>query len=1347
MKKLETIAGAGGGGGCFRKGTQIQLEHNKTIAIEELKVGDEILAFDESGEIHLAKVTKVHYHADPQPLLRIKFWRGEMTGITPNHWVLNSYGNFAEMGHLTIHDALVDGMGHLRPITDAEYIGHEPVWNLTVEPHHTFIADGIRVHNGGHRDRYPVVAGAGGGDSSKSSSGRAAVEDPDSLQSRAMVSVVDLIGEGQIGGLISGGQSIFLNDTPLLNADGGSNFSGVTWDFRDGTQNQTPMAGFSDVEIPTAIGVKVMQSMPVTCTLSSAYVDAVRCLVAVPSLASTDTSTGDVHGSSVSFRFYISVNNGSYQALSDALTISGKTRSRYQRSYYFTVPHTDLTGKKAVTWTVKMVRLTADATTGAVANEVYFDTLTEVIQTKLSYPNSALVGVSINSQLFSEIPRRAYLVSGLLIRVPSNYDPKAKTYSGIWDGTFKLAVSSNPAWVLFDLLTHERYGLGQYLSASQIDTAKLYQIGRYCDEQVSDGYGNLEPRFTINTAFQTLADAYKLISDLCSVFNGMAYWNGSMVAFTQDSPTDPSMVFNQANVIDGLFQYSGSSRKDRHSVALVTWNDPDQNFKQVVEYVEDADLIERWGIRKAEIVAFGCSSRGQAHRAGRWLLYTEKYESNIIQFKVGIDAALVLPGDVVKIHDSTRAGKRMGGRLKASTTTSATLDSPIEITGEKVTISIRLPDGKFEDRVIAQDRPPGEYDTVTWKVPLSAQPVDSAIWLAATTSLQPMLARVVGLAQGDNSSEFVITAVEHYANKYDTIENDMTLVRPKTSAIDPRTVTTPSELTILEVPYQVAPGVQGLSLDLSWYAGSTNTATSYEISWCRTGKYETNWETTATSVPNFELKNVRSGTYYFRIVGINSLGARSAALTTEYTTEGRTAAPGDVANFAVTKRSSDLLLTWDAVSDISILGYEVRTGASWDEGTVITTNFAGTMITHDQDYAGTYYYHIRSINMEGAYSDNVSTVELVLTAPATPTNFDIVQSGTRLELHWAANAETDIAYYEIREGASWGNGVLVSQVNATTFTIPAGTIGTRKFFIKAVAAPGIYCETAAWIVTDIASPVNTNIIAVTDEKALGWPGNKLNMHMVGYDLMMDDGVARSEYIFAVDLLGTYKASNSIYATVDSVVYGTDTMTWLATSFDWDDADAARSWAPNGDVDSVTAKYQITRKTGLRTQVGELDGWRLNDSLTSVNGVAAKTGANAVFATGRHANGLHVRGGVVVDWENVSVPEIFRYSLWMVPKMISTSAQVTILELANTTTGKKLQLGYSEPDQCFVLEGSDGARLQLPFDLKADNVMGVVIMQTEGKRTMFVGRIGEDPIVVSLDATPLGTFNALRLYWT
>jgi hypothetical protein len=865
MLKNNKIVGSGGG--CFRAGSQVQLEGGKTISIELLKEGDEILSFDERGDIHLARVIKTHHHSDPQPILRTRFWRGEFFP-TPNHWVLNQYDSFAEIGRMTESDALVDGMGHLRTIISQELVGYEPVYNLTVEPNHTYIVDDIRVHNGGHRERYPVITGSGmGGD--KGGGGRAAVEASDTIWSRASLSLIDLIGEGEIGGLVDGGKSIYLNDTPLISASGQANFEGVSWDQRVGTPNQAVMKGFRDIETPYVVGVEVLKASPQVFTINNQIADRVRIIVSIPSLFAVNASNGDTTATTLHYQFEIATDGGAYQPLGQPIIISAKTAAKYQRSHIADLP------KPGSSWSIRLTRITDDSASLGLANKLFLDSYVEISDLKLNYPNSALVSMSLHPETFSSVPRRSYRVRGLYIQIPSNYDPVTRQYTGVWDGTFKLGISSNPAWVLYDLAVTKRYGLGEYISPAQISAADLYKIGKYCDELVPDGYGGTEPRFTINTVISNRAEAYKVISNITSVFRGMSYWSGGEMGITQDSPSDPTMIYSQANVKDGVFNYTSSAKKDRHSVVLVTWNNPANYFKQEIEYVDDQELVNQMGIRQLETVAFGCSSRGQARRAGKWILYTERYESSVISFTVGSDSTLVMPGEIVKIHDAFKAGKRFAGRVVAASTDglSVTFDAPVSLDSAGATLSLKMPDGTLLDRTIVNDT--GEYVSVTVSEAIASTDLSAAMFVITEPSLEPQLARIVAISEGDQSGEYVISAVEHNASKFNAVDFDMPIFEPNTSIGDELFATslaTPTGLTAQLINVATELGLTR-NLLVSWDRVKNPYIRCYVLMF----KIDDGDVQIAKDIDfSITLNNVVSGTYYFELRAQNLLGSVSA---------------------------------------------------------------------------------------------------------------------------------------------------------------------------------------------------------------------------------------------------------------------------------------------------------------------------------------------------------------------------------------------------------------------------------------------------------------------------------------
>lgn len=627
-----------------------------------------------------------------------------------------------------------------------------------------------------------LIIGAGGGGKGGGGSARVAQEAPDSLRSKAYARVVDLVCEGEIEGLAAGLQSVYLDDTPIQNPDGSYNFTGVTLETRPGTQQQSYIPGFSSVENEVAVGVECKANQPVVRTINDPDVDAVRIKVSIPTLTLQDTTNGDLNGTSVSYAIDVQARGAGYvQILAD--TVSGKTTSRYQRSYY--IP---LTGTGP--WDVRLRRITADSTQTSLQNKTFLESYTEVIESKLRYPNSALMALRVDASQFTSIPRRSYDLKLLRVRIPSNYFPETRSYAGVWDGTFKVAWTDNPAWCFYDLVTSTRYGLGSFIPESQVDKWALYRVARYCDELVPNGLGGYEPRFTCNLYLQSREQAYKVVQDMASIFRGMAYWSGGAITVTQDAPQDAVYQFTAANVIGGEFAYQGSSARARHTVALVSWVDPDDFYRQKVEYVEDMAGIARYGVVQADVVAMGCTSRGQANRVGKWLLYSEQSESEIITFRTGLEGAVVRPGDVIKVADSSRSGLRLGGRIAAATTVSVTLDQDLPAGSWR--ISVLLPTGAVEERQVGSLS--GRAVGVTSA--FSTAPQAGAIWVLASTQVEVQLFRVVQVAESEPGIHEV-TALAHNPDKYGAIEQGLAL-QPRDITVLSSTPAAPTGLVVTE---------------------------------------------------------------------------------------------------------------------------------------------------------------------------------------------------------------------------------------------------------------------------------------------------------------------------------------------------------------------------------------------------------------------------------------------------------------------------------------------------------------------------------------------------------------------
>ncbi|HHT0105976.1 TPA: phage tail protein, partial [Raoultella planticola] len=814
------------------------------------------------------------------------------------------------------------------------------------------------------KKRLPLlIAGAGGKKSSGSS--RTPVEADDTVNSRTMASILDLLGEGVVGGLIDGAKSIFVDGVALQNEDGSFNRSGVTWDFRDGSQDQSPMPGFDFVETQKAVNTQLKTTNAVTVAIDNDDADRVRVIMKFPSLRNIDKKTGDTNGTSVQFKFQLANGNGSFYDViaagesSSDVTLTAKKTGVYYRSYEIQLP------KPGRAYKVRVLRLSADSNDQYLFNDTWVDSIGEIVDTPMNYPNSVLVGLKVNSEQFgSSMPSRSYLIRGLKIRVPSNYDENTNTYNGVWDGTFKLLSSSNPAWILFDLLTNARYGLGKFVSESMIDLGQLYQIGRYCDEEVDDGFGGKEKRFAINTQITSRQDAYRLIQDIAGAFRGMVFWAGGMVNIMQDSPSDPVMLFTNANVKDGLFTYKGSARKDRPSVALITYNNKQDGYKQNVEYVEDQEAMARYGERKTEAVAFGCTSRGQAHRVGLWLLYTARMESDMITFTAGLDASFLMPGETVLIQNKYRAGKRNSGRIVSFTKNSITLDAPVSLKKSGSFIRIINQEGKIVERDINET---GDNITkVTFKTALATadQPVANGVWTITEPDLVPMRARVVAIAQGETPGSFDITVVQNNASKYQAIDNGAALVPENTTVLDP-TYSKPSNLVISEGTYLSSPGNLSVKLMLAWEGKSPE----YWVSWRRSDEGNvSNWQSARATEEQYEIVNVaENGRYDFQLYSVSFGGKKSEIITAVYQVKGTMTPPGAPTSLTAVGDYRNVVLNWvnpDSVDLAQINVYASKTN-KLDTATLIA-QAATTTFTHaglgDNE---TWYYWIRAVNKRG----------------------------------------------------------------------------------------------------------------------------------------------------------------------------------------------------------------------------------------------------------------------------------------------------------------------------------------------------------------------------------------------
>lgn len=597
-----------------------------------------------------------------------------------------------------------------------------------------------------------------------SSKGHTPREAKDNLKSTQLLSVIDAISEGPVEGPVEGLKSVLLNSTPVLDSEGNTNIAGVTVVFRAGEQEQTPPEGFESSGSETVLGTEVKYDTPITRTITSANIDRLRFTFGVQALVET-TSKGDRNPSEVRLLVQIQ-RNGGWVTEKD-ITIKGKTTSQYLAS----VVVDNLPPRP---FNIRMRRMTPDSTTDQLQNKTLWSSYTEIIDVKQCYPNTALVGVQVDSEQFgSQQVSRNYHLRGRILQVPSNYNPQTRQYSGIWDGTFRPAYSDNMAWCLWDMLTHPRYGMGKRLGAADVDKWALYVIGQYCDQSVPNGFGGTEPRITCNAYLTTQRKAWDVLSDFCSAMRCMPVWNGQTLTFVQDRPSDKVWTYNRSNVVmpdDGApFRYSFSALKDRHNAVEVNWIDPNNGWETATELVEDTQAIARYGRNVTKMDAFGCTCRGQAHRAGLWLIKTELLETQTVDFSVGAEGLRHVPGDVIEICDDDYAGIRTGGRVLAvnSQTRTLTLDREITLPSSGTTL-ISLVDGQGSPVSV-------EVQSVTdgVKVKVSRVPdgvAEYSVWGLKLPTLRQRLFRCVSIRENDDGT-YAITAVQHVPEKEAIVDN------------------------------------------------------------------------------------------------------------------------------------------------------------------------------------------------------------------------------------------------------------------------------------------------------------------------------------------------------------------------------------------------------------------------------------------------------------------------------------------------------------------------------------------------------------------------------------------------
>ncbi len=719
---------------------------------------------------------------------------------------------------------------------------------------------------------------------------------PDSAQSITRAKIQYGLSEGEVEGLANGLQSIYLDDTPLQNPAGGWNFERVQADFRYGTNDQPHIEGFPDISSESAVGVELKSESPWVRAISNTDLDAVSIRFRWGPLRQQNAENGDVKGYTIQYAIDLQTDGGTWTEVLNT-QIAAKTSNDYKRQHTIQLPQAD-TG-----WTIRVRRLTPNSTSEYISDKMYVDALTEVIDLKLSYPNTAMLGLQYDAETFSNVAKIAVDLKGIKLQVPSNYDPVARTYTGMWDGTFKRAYTNNPAWIYYDICTSKRYALGDRLTSAMLDKWSLYRLAQYCDQMVSDGKGGQEPRFTCNVYLQSTEDAFAILTKLSGVFRAISYWDGNAIVCDADIPQDTYFTYTKANVIDGHFEYVGTRARDRHTVAKVAWDNPANHYKTEYVYVRDEAAIAKLGVRIAEIDAWGCTSEGQAQRAGLWALKSEQLETRTVSFKVGLDGYIPQPGRVIEIADELFAGRANGGRISAVSDNRRTItldrDDVVCRAGDRLVVNGE--DGKAQARIVSSKI--GRKVTVA--VAFDSVAAEN-VWVVDAQDLKTMKFRVMSITQ-DEKHQFSITALQYESSKYDAIDFGAFIDERPISIINP-TVQAPVESVSITSETMVQQGLAVETMVISW--PQAQGATKYQVEW---RKDDGTWiKLPITGNNSAEVSGIYAGNYEARVTAISAFDIASLPTYSMLTAlSGKQGLPPALANISATGILFGYRLNWN----------------------------------------------------------------------------------------------------------------------------------------------------------------------------------------------------------------------------------------------------------------------------------------------------------------------------------------------------------------------------------------------------------------------------------------------------
>ncbi|PXY91436.1 TipJ family phage tail tip protein [Gilliamella apis] len=824
-------------------------------------------------------------------------------------------------------------------------------------------------------------------------------EQPDNLLSTAKLKALIALSEGEIkGGLTA--ENIFIDNTPLANADGSLNFKGVKWEFRNGSQTQDYIQGMPEVSNELRANYKVKSNKPWVRSFSNLDLDAIRVKLNLP-VHVEYKDNGDSLGTITHYAIDLSTDGSAFETVVNG-KFDGKTMSEYQRDHRINLP------KAIEGWTIRVRRITPDSKSSKLVNDFGVFSYAEIIDSKLRYPNTALLYIELDASQFNgSVPKITCKLKGKLVQIPDNYDPVSRNYLGEWNGTFKMDYTNNPAWLAHYLMRDEIAGMGLRIDSTMVDKWAIYQLGQYCDQMVSDGRGGKEPRFACNEYIQSQRDAYTVLKDLIASFRGINFWGNDQIYLTADMPQDePDFIYHSSNVI-GDFVYSGGSYKNRYTSCMVAYSNPDDHYCDDVEAVWDHDLMRRYDVNVMKLTAIGCTSQSEAQRRGRWALLSN-VKDGVVTFTVGLDGYIPLPARIIGIADPSRSGKENGGRIHAVNGKKITLDRPVDYeAGNRLVIN--LPDGTAQSRTIKSIS--DDKRTVTVTANYKILPVAGAVWCIDSDNIAIQYYRVTGISARENQ-QFTITAIQHDPDKFKYIDDGVRLEPKPITVTPPSAISAPKNIIISESSY-VSQGLSVASLEVGW--DKVDGATNYVAQW---RKDNCNWINVGqTNGTSFTVSGVYSGVYDVRVRAINAVDVSSAWSYSEPTSiKGKVGKPDKPINFTA---SDDVIfgidLNWSFPKDSGDTSHtEIQYSINENEDdALLLSNVTYPCKSYSQtglSIGQTFFYRARLVDKIGNVSDWTDWVKGI-----SSTN---------------TNELTDHIFNEIKETDAWNSLVDKTDNNA-----------------------------------------------------------------------------------------------------------------------------------------------------------------------------------------------------------------------------------------------------------------------------------------------------------------------------